>query len=60
VAGVLGALAAEDVLGGLDLGLDYPELDPAVLVCATEMRTEEEMQSFAAKLTRVIATRAQP
>ncbi len=59
-AEVLGALAADDVLGGLDLGLDYPELDPAVLVCATEMRTEDEMQSFAAKLTRVIATRTQP
>jgi glycine dehydrogenase subunit 1 len=54
---VLRALAAQNLLGGLDLGRDYPELDPAVLVCATEMRTEEEMQSYATKLARVIATR---
>lgn len=54
---MLRALAAHNVLGGFDLGLDYPELDPAVLVCATELRTEEEMQSYASKLARIIATR---
>jgi glycine dehydrogenase subunit 1 len=54
---VLRALAGHNVLGGLDLGFDYPELDPAVLVCATELRTEEEMQSYASKLARIIATR---
>jgi glycine dehydrogenase subunit 1 len=54
---VLRALAAHNVLGGFDLGLDYPELGPAVLVCATELRTEEEMQSYASKLARIIATR---
>jgi glycine dehydrogenase subunit 1 len=58
-ADVLRSLAAHNVLGGYDLGLEYPELDPAVLVCATEMRTEDEMASFAAKLARVIATRTQ-
>jgi glycine dehydrogenase subunit 1 len=54
---VLRALAGHNVLGGLDLGFDYPELDPAVLVCATELRTEEEMQSYASKLARIIPTR---
>jgi glycine dehydrogenase subunit 1 len=58
-ADVLRSLAAHNVLGGYDLGLEYPELDPAVLVCATEMRTEDEMASFAAKLARVIAARTQ-
>lgn len=58
-ADVLRALAAHDVLGGFDLGAEYPELDPAVLICATEMRTEEEMQSYASKLGRIIATRTQ-
>ena len=43
----------------IDLGLDYPELDPALLVCATELRTEDEMDAYAAKLSRVIATRTQ-
>jgi glycine dehydrogenase subunit 1 len=58
-ADVLRALAAHDMLGGFDLGAEYPELDPAVLICATEMRTEEEMQSYASKLGRIIATRTQ-
>jgi glycine dehydrogenase subunit 1 len=58
-ADLLRSLAAHNILGGFDLGLDYPELDPAILVCATELRTEEEMQTFAAKLTRIIATRTQ-
>lgn len=58
-ADVLHSLAAHDVLGGFDLGSEYPELDPAILVCATELRTEEQMQTFAAKLSRIIATRTQ-
>ncbi|WP_296697001.1 aminomethyl-transferring glycine dehydrogenase subunit GcvPA [Thiocapsa sp. UBA6158] len=58
-ADVLRSLAAHSILGGCDLSLDYPELDPAVLVCATEMRTGEEMQSYASKLGRIIATRTQ-
>jgi glycine dehydrogenase subunit 1 len=58
-ADILRSLAAHNILGGFDLGLDYPELDPAILVCATELRTEEEMQAYAAKLARIIATRTQ-
>jgi glycine dehydrogenase subunit 1 len=58
-ADLLRSLAAHNILGGYDLGLDYPELDPALLVCATELRTEEEMQSYAAKLARVVASRTQ-
>ncbi|HSO81726.1 aminomethyl-transferring glycine dehydrogenase subunit GcvPA [Thiocapsa sp.] len=58
-ADVLRSLAEHNILGGFDLGAEYPELDPAVLVCATEMRTEEEMQSYASKLGRIIATRTQ-
>ena len=55
--GILRSLAAHNVLGGFDLGLEYPELHPSVLVCATELRTDEDMQAFATTLTRVIATR---
>jgi len=58
-ADLLRALAAHGVLGGFDLGPDYPELDPALLVCATELRTEEEMQRYASTLARVIAARTQ-
>ncbi|WP_295587556.1 aminomethyl-transferring glycine dehydrogenase subunit GcvPA [uncultured Lamprocystis sp.] len=58
-ADLLHALAAHGVLGGFDLGPDYPELDPALLVCATELRTEEEMQRYMTTLARVIAARTQ-
>jgi glycine dehydrogenase subunit 1 len=53
-ADVLKALAAEDILGGHDLGPAFPELDPAMLVCATEMRTAEEMDDYADKLRLII------
>ena len=56
-ADVLRSLAEHDLLGGFDLGLDYPELDPAILVCATELRTDEDMDAFKTKLARIIATR---
>jgi glycine dehydrogenase subunit 1 len=58
-ADLLRSLAAHNVLGGFDLGLEYPALDPAILVCATEMRTEEDLAIFAQKLARVVATRSQ-
>ncbi|MCK7576544.1 MAG: aminomethyl-transferring glycine dehydrogenase subunit GcvPA [Chromatiales bacterium] len=57
-ASILNALAAEDILGGFDLGADYPELAPALLVCATEVRTEDEMRLYADTLARLIATPA--
>ena len=56
---VLRALAEHDVLGGYDLGRDYPELGNAVLVCATEKRTEQEMDAFAEKLDRAVRTRSE-
>jgi glycine dehydrogenase subunit 1 len=59
-ADVLRSLAAHNVLGGYDLGRDYPELDPALLVCTTEMRTEADMASYQSKLAKIIETRTQP
>ena len=47
------------MLGGYDLGSDYPELGSAVLVCATEMRTAADIDEYAAKLGRIMATRTQ-
>jgi glycine dehydrogenase subunit 1 len=53
---VLRSLAAHNLLGGLDLARDYPELgDNCVLVCATEKRTAEEMTALAEKLQRVVS-----
>ena len=57
-ADLLRSLAAEDILGGFDLGPDYPELAPALLVCATEVHTEDELRRYADTLARLIATPA--
>jgi glycine dehydrogenase subunit 1 len=58
-ADILRSLAAHNVLGGFDLGEDYPELGNAVLVCATELRTAGEIDEYATKLGRIMATRTQ-
>lgn len=58
-ADLLRSLAAHNILGGFDLSQDYPELGPAILVCATELRTEDEIEAYATKLERIIATRTQ-
>ena len=47
VARVLQKLAAQNVLGGFDLSADYPELGNAVLVCATETKTDTDIASYA-------------
>ena len=57
-AEVLRSLAAHNVLGGYDLAEAYPELGDALLVCATELRTESEIEDYAAKLARIMAARS--
>jgi glycine dehydrogenase subunit 1 len=57
VGEVLGALAADGVLGGFDLSADYPELGDALLVCATELRTDADIAAYAGRLAEVMATR---
>ena len=55
---VLEALAAEGIVGGYDLGRDYPELGHALLVCATETRTREDIDVYAATLGRILGQAA--
>lgn len=50
VAAVLRALEAEGILGGVDLGADYPELGQALLVCATETKTSADIERYATTL----------
>ena len=57
---LLKGLASHGILGGLDLSRDYPELGNAVLVCATERRTDEEISAYAEKLERLITARSGP
>jgi glycine dehydrogenase subunit 1 len=59
VAPVLAALAERSILGGYDLGTEYPELNHCILVCATEARTEADIETYARTLTDVLkSTRA--
>ena len=46
VAPILAELAAAGILGGYDLTADFPELGQAVLVCATELRTAEDIAAY--------------
>jgi glycine dehydrogenase subunit 1 len=55
---VLRSLAAHNILGGYDLGRDYPELDNAILVCATEKRTAAQIEEFRGKLERIVSRQA--
>jgi glycine cleavage system P protein (glycine dehydrogenase) subunit 1 len=47
VAPVLAELARRGIVGGFDLSNDYPELGNALLVCATETRSTEDIQKYA-------------
>jgi glycine dehydrogenase subunit 1 len=50
VAPVISALAQRGIIGGYDLSTDYPELGNALLVCATETRTREDIGRYAEAL----------
>ncbi|MCB1776189.1 MAG: aminomethyl-transferring glycine dehydrogenase subunit GcvPA [Candidatus Competibacteraceae bacterium] len=51
---VLEGLLGRGILGGFDLRHAYPELGNALLVCATETRTEADLQQYAEALAKVI------
>jgi glycine dehydrogenase subunit 1 len=58
VAPLLESLAAEGIVGGFDLSRDYPELGHALLVCATETRTAEDIEAYARTLGRLLGRAA--
>jgi len=58
VAPVLEQLAAAGILGGFDLSADFPELGHALLVCATEMRTAEDIHTYRRALAGVLGVAA--
>ena len=57
VADTLHALEAQGILGGYDLTAHYPELGQALLVCATETRTAEDIAQYAFHLERIVSKR---
>jgi glycine dehydrogenase subunit 1 len=54
VGPVLESLAANNILGGLDLTKDYPELGNTLLVCATETKTDADLESYVAALENAL------
>lgn len=54
VAPVLEQLAAAGILGGFDLSADFPELGHGLLVCATEVRTAEDIDTYRRALAGVL------
>ncbi len=60
VDNALRALAAHNVLGGFSLVDDYPELGEVLLVCATEMRSKDEINLYAQRLQRVYDMQLKP
>jgi glycine dehydrogenase subunit 1 len=51
---VLERLAGDGVLGGVALAPDYPELGDALLVCATEKRSDADIARFAEALAQAL------
>jgi glycine dehydrogenase subunit 1 len=54
VGPVLEALAERGILGGYNLSGEYPELGDALLVCATETKTDEDLAAYRDALADVI------
>ncbi|HET9445773.1 MAG TPA: aminomethyl-transferring glycine dehydrogenase subunit GcvPA [Steroidobacteraceae bacterium] len=54
VGDVLEALARRGIVGGYDLSRQYPDLGNALLVCATETRTDEDIAAYAKALAEVL------
>lgn len=54
VSDVLDALAERGIVGGYDLSQQYPDLGNALLVCATETRTDEDIEQYAKALAEAL------
>jgi glycine dehydrogenase subunit 1 len=51
------AMAAQGIIAGKALADDFDELQSCLLVCATELRSEEEMDEYALHLERIVSKR---
>jgi glycine dehydrogenase subunit 1 len=52
---VLEALAARNILGGYDLSTAYPDFGNALLVCATETKTDADIDAYVDAMREVFA-----
>ncbi len=53
VADVMRALSVQGIIGGVSLAEDYPELGNSILICATETKTEADIETYIASLKRI-------
>ncbi|MBT8099378.1 MAG: glycine dehydrogenase, partial [Gammaproteobacteria bacterium] len=62
VAPVLEALASQNILGGYDLSKSHPQFGDAMLVCATETKTDADIDAYVTALDQVLKnqTETQP
>ena len=56
VGPVLAKLAEHNILGGLDLGAMMPKSGNALLVCATETKTDEDIEVYVRALSDILGT----
>jgi glycine dehydrogenase subunit 1 len=57
---VLAALEAQGIVGGFALKSFYPELNDCVLVCATETKTDADIERFGLALESVLLSQRKP
>jgi glycine dehydrogenase subunit 1 len=55
-AQVIHQLASQGILAGVELSREFPELDNALLICATEKRTADEITHFRDALAAVLGS----
>jgi len=51
---VIQALTLQGIVAGYDLSQDYPELENSLLVCATETKTEQDLDAFTKALAELL------
>ena len=52
---VIEKLSEQGIVAGFDLSEDYPELGNGLLVCATETKTEQDLETFAQALEKILS-----
>ncbi len=54
VKSVLRAMEAQNILAGMDLSAHYPELGNAILLCATETKTAQDIEHYAVSMQQIL------
>jgi glycine dehydrogenase subunit 1 len=57
VGEVIAALARHNIAAGYDVSQHYPHLGNALLVCATETKTDADIAAYAAAMATVMCSR---